>query len=120
MSNFISIADAFGAAKDALDAAEKKYDDARAAVISTGRDVLVGQHYTVNVDLSETLTFTVEGLLAAGFKAGDIAKLQRVSLDTTAVRKALKAADKNPVEVASSRKVVTKVEATAHPVAIAA
>ena len=35
MSNFASIADAFGAAKDALDTAEQKYAAARQAVITS-------------------------------------------------------------------------------------
>ena len=48
------LADNFGAAYDALDAAKKAYDNARKAVIQHGKPVLVGTSYTIELGLKET------------------------------------------------------------------
>ena len=114
------LADNFGAAYDALDAAKKAYDNARKAVIQHGKPVLVGTSYTIEFRLKETLTFTEDSLKAVGFKATEIEALQRTTLDTPAVRKALK--DKNivAVDAAADRKMSDVVEAIKHPMAVAA
>jgi len=85
-----------------------------------GKPVLVGTGYTVELGLKETLTFTEDSLKAVGFEAIEIEALQRTTLDTPAVRKALKARKIEAVDAAADRKMSEVVEATKHSHAIAA
>lgn len=116
----VKLADDFGAAYDALEAAKKAYDNARKAVIQHGKPVLIGTGCTVELGLKETLTFTEDSLKAVGFEAIEIEALQRTTLDTPAVRKALKARKIEAVDAAADRKMSEVVEATKHSHAIAA